>query len=61
MRRMFMATCAWCGKDLGYERKFRDEPELCGAADCNRGIERTYEMNRAERRDRAKADDFERY
>lgn len=55
------ATCAWCGKDLGYDRKCSNEPESCGARECEREIRRILEADRMDRENRAEYDEYERY
>lgn len=43
-----MQHCAWCGEELGvYDGRY-DEPESCGAPECNREVRGMYEQMREE-------------
>lgn len=55
------AVCAWCGEDLGYERKVGDEPESCGSRECEKEIRRLLQEEEAELRERAEYDRYQRY
>lgn len=57
------ATCAWCGKDLGYEReRHRDaEPDSCGSRDCERGLRNMFGVEEERIREEAERDNFDRY
>jgi hypothetical protein len=55
------ATCEYCGKDLGYEKKFMDGPDTCGDPECNRFLRQCFQGELADRRYRAEQDDYERY
>ena len=55
------ATCAWCGKDLGYECKAGNEPDSCGARECERKLRYMAGAEDDRIRDLAERDGFERY
>ena len=55
-------NCDWCGADLGPggEHDTR-EPEACSDRDCQREVRNLYREMEAEREDRAREDNYERY
>ena len=55
------ATCEWCGKDLGYERKPGDQPDSCGASECNRQLRYMAGAEEDRLREQAERDHFGRY
>ena len=55
------ATCGYCGKDLGYEKRGNDFPDSCGSTECERNLRSLYEEDLAQARDRAEYDEYERY
>lgn len=61
-KRMRMQHCHNCGEELGvYERYNGDEPECCGAAECQRELRYQLQAEEADRRDRAEEDHYGRY
>ena len=57
-----MQHCFNCGEVLGvYARHYEDEPECCGAKECQRELRYTMAAERQERQQRAEDDDYRYY
>ena len=57
---MKVHICWYCGKDLRRECDSRDR-ETCGDAECEREARYAYQVEEAERAERAREDNYERY
>ncbi len=61
MKRLF---CYHCGEDLGESPAkyvFQGDIEACGNSECQRSVRDAYRERDEERRERAEADNYERY
>jgi hypothetical protein len=59
---MITSNCDWCGADLGPDGDHDTRyPEACGRPECEREVRNLYREMEAEREERAREDNYERY
>lgn len=56
-----MATCAWCGDDIGDGPNNSREPESCGKKECQREVRGMYREMQEDAEERAREDGYDRY
>lgn len=53
--------CDWCGESIGFFTRYGREPQSCGQRECERECRDMERSAEADARERAAADDWERY